>query len=59
MRRREGVCKPVHFVAEEVADGIKSLPEKVLALPLVGVMGVVVFRLDADAPHLVTRAGVS
>ena len=31
MRRRGGVCQPVHIVAKEAADGKKSLPEQFFA----------------------------
>ena len=53
------MCEPVHVVAKEVADGRKSLLEQVPSSPQVGVMGVAVVRLEADAPHLIKRAGFS
>ena len=31
LRRRGGVCQPVHIVAKEVAEGRKSLPEQVIS----------------------------
>ena len=59
LRRRGGVCQPVRIVAKEVADGRKKLPKQVISSPQVGGMGVGVIRPEANAPHLVERAGFS
>ena len=55
LRRRGGVCQPVHIVAKEVADGRQSLQR----VGVIGVMGVGVVRPEAATPHLVQRAGFS
>ena len=59
LRGRGEVCRPERIVAKEVADSRKGLPEQVISSPQVGAMGVEVVLPEANAQHLVKRAGFS